>query len=72
MGGRVGRMTYVHPAAQELYCLCLLLNDIKGARIYENFQTINGVVYTTYGEACFAVGILGDDWEWLNILIQDA
>ncbi|KAH7666932.1 DNA helicase protein [Dioscorea alata] len=45
---------------------------IKGARSYEDLRTINNVVYTTYREACFALGILGDDSEWSNALIQAA
>ncbi|KAH7666177.1 DNA helicase protein [Dioscorea alata] len=68
----IGRIIYIHPSAGELYYLCLLLNEIKGARSYEDLRTINNVVYTTYREACFALGILGDDSEWSNALIQAA
>ncbi|KAH7665557.1 DNA helicase protein [Dioscorea alata] len=73
MNGRsIGRIIYIHPSARELYYLRLLLNEIKGARSYEDLRTINNVVYTTYREACFALGILGDDSEWSNALIQAA
>ncbi|XP_039138709.1 uncharacterized protein LOC120276027 [Dioscorea cayenensis subsp. rotundata] len=73
MNGRsIGRIIYIHPAAGELYYLRLLLNEIKGARSYEDLRTINNVVYATYREACFALGILGDDSEWSDALIQAA
>ncbi|KAH7657562.1 DNA helicase protein [Dioscorea alata] len=73
MNGRsIGRIIYIHPSAGELYYLRLLLNEIKGARSYVDLRTINNVVYTTYREACFALGILGDDSEWSNALIQAA
>ena len=64
MGGKsICRIIYVHQCAGELYYLRLLVNEIKCVRNYEDLQTINGVVYTTYKEACFALGILGDDSE---------
>ena len=73
MGGKsIGRIIYVHPYAGELYYLRLLVNEIKGIRNYEDLRTINGVVYTTYKNACFALGILGDDLEWSNALRQAA
>ena len=55
-----------------MYYLRLLVNEIKGARNYEEIRTINEVVYPTYKEACFALGILGDDSEWSNALRQAA
>ena len=53
-----------------MYYLRLLVNEIEGARNYEEIRTINGVVYSTYKEACFALGILEDDSEWSNALRQ--
>ena len=60
-GRAIGKINHVHPAARELYCLCLLHNEIKCAMSYEDLQTINGTLYATYRESCFAPGILGDD-----------
>ncbi|KAH7661261.1 DNA helicase protein [Dioscorea alata] len=71
MGGKsISRIIYVHPCVGGLYYLCLLLNESKGARNYEDLRTINGVGYTTYKEACFVLGLLGDDLEWSNALRQ--
>ncbi|KAH7663239.1 DNA helicase protein [Dioscorea alata] len=69
-GRSIGRIIYVHPSAGELYYLRLLLNEIKGAKTYEDLRTINGIIYTTYKETCFDLDILGDDSEWLNALTQ--
>ena len=64
MGGKsISKIIYVHPCAGELYYLHFLVDEIKGARNYKDLRTINGVVYTTYKEACFALGILGNDSE---------
>ena len=49
-----------------------MVNEIKGVRNYKELRTINGAVYSTYKEACFALGILGDDSEWSNALRQAA
>ena len=73
MGSKsIGRIIYIHPCAGELYYLSLVVNEIKGARNYKDLRTINEVVYTAYKEACFALGILGDDSEWSNALRQAA
>ena len=73
MGGKsICRIIYVHQCAGELYYLRLLVNEIKGARNYDELRTINEVVYPTYKEACFVLGILGDDSEWSNALRQAA
>lgn len=66
----IGRIIYVHLVAEELYYSCLLVNEIKGSRSYEDLHTINGVVYATYWEVCFALDILRDDLRWSNALIQ--
>ena len=54
----IGRIIYVLLCAGELYYLCLLVNEIKGVRNCKDLRTINGVVYTTYKEVCFALRIL--------------
>lgn len=53
LGGKSNdRIIYLHPAVRELYYLCLLLNEIKSARSYEDLRTIIEVVYATYRETC--------------------
>ncbi|XP_020150591.1 uncharacterized protein [Aegilops tauschii subsp. strangulata] len=42
----------------------MLLMIVKGATSYEDVRTYNGIVYSTFREACGARGLLGDDMEW--------
>nr|XP_011470726.1 PREDICTED: uncharacterized protein LOC101313170 isoform X1 [Fragaria vesca subsp. vesca] len=66
----LGRLANVHPTSGELYYLRLLLNTRKGCKSFESVRTICGVVYSTYQEACRALGLLGDDKEWSNALTE--
>ena len=68
----IGRIIYVHPTSRELYYMCLMLNEIRGATSYEDLRMINGVVYDTYESVCLALGIPGNDNEWINVLNQAA
>ncbi len=63
-GHSIGRMYFVHPAAGEKYYLRMLLNVICGATSFENLRTINGILYSSFKEACIALGLLQDDDEW--------
>ncbi|GJZ70363.1 retrovirus-related pol polyprotein from transposon TNT 1-94, partial [Tanacetum coccineum] len=67
----IGRLTYVHPAARELFYLRLLLCHRTGWRIFPEICTINDVIYPTYRSACDALGLLEDDQEW-EITLQEA
>ena len=63
-GFSLGRITYVHPAAGELYFLRLLLNHVKGSTSFADLKKVGGIVYPTFQLACKAYGLLGDDKEW--------
>jgi hypothetical protein len=63
-GFSLGRLTYIHPAAGELYFLRLLLNHIKGPIGFVDLRKVDGIVYPTFQLACKAYGLLGDDKEW--------
>ncbi|KAG5236749.1 DNA helicase PIF1, ATP-dependent [Salix suchowensis] len=60
----LGHITYVHPAAGELYFLRMLLNHVKGATSFEYLRCVSGVVYPTFQLACKALGLLRDGKEW--------
>ena len=38
---------------------------IRGANCSENLRTVEGVVQPTYRDACFALGLLDDDKEYI-------
>ncbi|XP_038716232.1 uncharacterized protein LOC120009645 [Tripterygium wilfordii] len=63
-GSCIGRITYVHPSAGELYYLRMLLSHSEGAENFVHIRTINQIVYDTFKEACNATGLIGDDREW--------
>jgi hypothetical protein len=59
---------HINPSCGELYYLRMLLNVAKGATSCEDLRTISGVLYSTFKDACQAMGLLGDDSEWREAL----
>lgn len=45
-----------------------MLNHIRGATCYEDLRTVDGVVYPTFRDACFAMGLLDDDNEYIGAI----
>ncbi|XP_035845668.1 uncharacterized protein LOC110873237 isoform X3 [Helianthus annuus] len=66
----VGRIVYCNPAAGPKYYLRMLLGIVRGPRSFEEIKTVDGVVYETYKEACYAYGLLNDDKEWSDALSE--
>ncbi|KAJ3705389.1 hypothetical protein LUZ61_009094 [Rhynchospora tenuis] len=69
---RLARMLFVHPNVGELYYLRMLLNIVRGPTSFEEVRRIDGVLYSTYKEACDALGLLDNDNEWLYTLQEVA
>ncbi|CAL5194116.1 unnamed protein product [Lathyrus oleraceus] len=59
-----GRIYYVPPTTREKYYLRMLLNIFRGCCSYNEIRIVNGVLYNTYKEACYELGLLKDDKEW--------
>jgi hypothetical protein len=68
----IGRIAYVHPMKGELYFLRMLLNIQKGCRNYNSIRTVNSITCSSYQETCRALGLLGDDREWIDALMNSA
>ncbi|KAK9756014.1 hypothetical protein RND81_01G067100 [Saponaria officinalis] len=66
----IGRIYDVSSGCGERYYIRTLLNLVKGPRSFEKIHTINGITYITYKEACYALGLLGDDKEYVDAIIQ--
>ncbi|XP_071699127.1 uncharacterized protein [Rutidosis leptorrhynchoides] len=64
----IGRLSYMHPAFGEVFFLRMLLCHQKGCTSFKDVMTVNGYLYCTYREACLAMGLLGDDKEWLSAI----
>ncbi|XP_052201712.1 uncharacterized protein LOC127807714 [Diospyros lotus] len=69
-GFSIGRMFYVAPGTGELYCLRTLLNIVRGATTYDDIKTVNGVVYSSFRDACYALGLLNDDKEYIDGIME--
>ncbi|XP_071727994.1 uncharacterized protein [Rutidosis leptorrhynchoides] len=65
IGRVIGRMHFVPPKSGECYYLRILLNKVRGPTCYEDIRTVNGIVYDTFKEACYAMGLLNDDKEYI-------
>lgn len=59
---------HVPPGTGEDYYLRLLLNIQRGCTCYEDIRTINNIVYPTFREACYKLGLLEDDKEYIDAI----
>jgi len=64
-------MYFVPPNTNdERFYLRTLLAVVKGPKSYEDLRTLDGVLYPTFREACIARGLLEDDGEWRQCLLE--
>ncbi|KAL3639082.1 hypothetical protein CASFOL_016989 [Castilleja foliolosa] len=68
----IGRLAYVHPASGELFFLRMLLCHQRGCKSFADIRTVCNVIHNTYRSACDALGLLGDDKEWLTAFIESS
>ncbi|XP_072084486.1 uncharacterized protein [Arachis hypogaea] len=54
----------------ERYYLRLLLNYVRGPTCYEDIRTIDGVVYSSFKDACYARGLLDDDKKYAEAIVE--
>ncbi|KAL6581726.1 hypothetical protein OROMI_005740 [Orobanche minor] len=66
----IGRLDYVPPGIGELYYLSLMLHRTPGAISYEHIRTVNNVIYPSFKDACYTVGLLDDDKEYIDGIIE--
>jgi len=69
-GFSVGRLSYVPVGAGELYYLRILLTMQRGCTSYESVKTVNGKVLPTFQDACSELGLLKDDKEFIDAIIE--
>ncbi|KAK9713953.1 hypothetical protein RND81_06G060800 [Saponaria officinalis] len=70
-GKCIGRIAYVHHTAGERYYLRLLLNIVKGSQSFEDIRIINGILYPSYKDTCYALGLLNNDKESYKLIEID-
>lgn len=67
----LGRMYFIPPNANdERFYLRTLLTVVKGPTSFESLRFFRGILYPTFREACLARGLLEDDGEWRQCLLE--
>nr|GEY27695.1 helitron helicase-like domain-containing protein [Tanacetum cinerariifolium] len=61
----IGHLANVYPTFGELFFLRMLLCHQKRFKTFDDIRTVNKRLYPTFRAACEALGLLGDDKEWL-------
>ncbi|XP_062089097.1 uncharacterized protein LOC133795659 [Humulus lupulus] len=69
-GIAIGRIYFAHPSTGERFYMRMMLNFVKGSTLFESIRTVNGVTYPTFKAACYALGLLDDDKEWIDCLTE--
>ncbi|XP_035832728.1 uncharacterized protein LOC110875322 [Helianthus annuus] len=64
----IGRIHAVSPSLGEAYFLRILLNKVKGPKSFDDIKTVDGKVYDTFRDACYALGLLDDDAEYIEAI----
>ena len=57
---------HAFPSQGELYYLRIMLTKKIGPTSYEDLRTVDGVTFNTYRDACYALGLLNDDKEFID------
>ena len=50
-----------HPAEEECYFLCVLLNNVAGATSYGHLRMVDGVLLPSFHEAAERRGLIEED-----------
>ncbi|XP_050887928.1 uncharacterized protein LOC127093069 [Lathyrus oleraceus] len=64
-GHTIGRLIWVPPSTGELYYLRMMLTVVKGPTCYEDIKFVDGKVQDSFRDACFHMGFLNDDSEYV-------
>lgn len=67
-GFTIGRLIWVPPTTGELFYLRLMLIVVKGPRTYEEIRKVGDVQFHCFRDACFAMGFLNDDKEYIGAI----
>ena len=81
---KLGRVYSVHPSQMEAFCLRLLLFKVRGPKSYEDLRTVEHITneddedmrtveritYDSFQEACRQLGLLEDDHQYNQALID--
>ncbi|GJX04080.1 DNA helicase PIF1, ATP-dependent, partial [Tanacetum coccineum] len=69
-GKSLGRIHHVPTSWGELYYLCTILNKVRGPMEWGDLKKVDDVLYPTYKDACYARGLLQDDKEYIDGILE--
>lgn len=64
----IGRLIWVSPTFGEFFYLRMMLTISKGPTSFEDIRIVGGKLYPTFRDACFAMGLLQDDREYIEAI----
>ncbi|XP_058726063.1 ATP-dependent DNA helicase PIF1-like [Vicia villosa] len=67
-GYTIGRLCWVPQCSGELFYLRMMLTVVKGPLCYNDIKKVDGVQHKTFRKACFAMGFLQDDREFIEAI----
>ncbi|XP_058772421.1 uncharacterized protein LOC131646397 [Vicia villosa] len=67
-GFTIGRLIWVPPTTRELFYLRLMMTVVKGPLTYEEIRKVGDTQFDTFRDACFAMGFLEDDREYIGAI----
>lgn len=53
-----------------MYYLRCLLNVVYGTTSFEDIRNVNGVQYKSYRDACYCLGLLEDNTEYIDGIVE--
>ncbi|XP_020999729.2 uncharacterized protein LOC107488689 [Arachis duranensis] len=71
-GYSIGRLNYVPPGTGDIYYMRILLAVQRGCTTYEYIRTVNGIIYSNFQDACYSMGLLCDDREFIAAINEVA
>lgn len=69
-GFQIGRLVYAHHSSGEAWYLRLLLSKVCGPTSFKSLRTVNGLVCSTFQQACNEYGLLENDEKWHEVLFE--
>jgi hypothetical protein len=68
----IGRIHSVPASVGEAYFLRMLLNKVKGPTSFQDILKVDGKVQSSFRDACYAMGLLDDDTEYVEAIKEVA
>nr|GFB84183.1 hypothetical protein [Tanacetum cinerariifolium] len=66
----LGRIHHVPLSWGELYYLRAILRKVRGPMEWDDLKKVDDVLYPTYRDACYARGLLQDDKEYIDGILE--